>query len=151
MAKLSAGILLFDRSGGALRVLLVHPGGPLWAKKDAGAWTIPKGEYQPPELPEAAARRELAEEIGLAFAGDLIGLGEITQASGKRVAGFAAEAAFDATRLVSNHFEMEWPPKSGRRQSFPEIDRAEWFGPDIARVKLISAQAAFVDRLLVRL
>ena len=148
MPKLSAGVLLFSRDGGALRVLLVHPGGPLWTTKDIGAWTIPKGEYQPPESPEAAARRELTEETGLVFTGDLLGLGEITQASGKRVTGFAAEATFDVTRLASNHFEMEWPPKSGRRQSFPEIDRAEWFDPTTARLKLIPAQALFIDRLL---
>ncbi len=151
MAKVSAGILLFDRSDNALRVLLVHPGGPFWAKKDAGAWTIPKGEYEPPEAPEVAARRELAEETGLVFDGDLISLGEVKQAGGKHVTAFAAEAAFDVTRLVSNRFEMEWPPRSGQMRSFPEIDRAAWFDLEAAREKMIPAQVAFLDRLLERL
>jgi predicted NUDIX family NTP pyrophosphohydrolase len=151
MAKLSAGILLFDRSGGTLRVLLVHPGGPFWAQKDAGAWTIPKGEYAPPEAPDIAARRELAEETGLVLEGELIPLGEVRQASGKRVTAFAAEAAFDPACLASNRFELEWPPKSGRRQSFPEVDRAEWFDIATAREKMIPAQAAFLDTLLAKL
>ena len=147
MAKLSAGILLFDRTDG-LRVLLVHPGGPFWARKDAGAWTLPKGEYEPPEDPETAARRELAEETGLVLDDTLIPLGEVTQAGGKRVTAFAAEAAFDPSKLVSNTFDMEWPPKSGRRQSFPEIDRAAWFDLYMARMKMIPAQTAFLDRLV---
>lgn len=151
MARLSAGILLFDRSGTALRVLLVHPGGPFWARKDAGAWTLPKGEYEPPEAPETAARRELAEETGLVLDGALIPLGEVRQASGKRVIAFAAEAAFDPSDLASNRFDLEWPPKSGRTQSFPEVDRAEWFDIDTARKKMIPAQVAFIDRLLARL
>lgn len=148
MTKLSAGILLFDRSGGGLRVMLVHPGGPFWAKKDAGAWTIPKGEYEPPEDPETAARRELAEETGLALDGDLIALGEVVQAGGKRVTAFASETGFDVTQLASNRFDMEWPPRSGRRQSFPEVDRAAWFDIATARAKMIPAQATFLDRLL---
>ncbi len=151
MARLSAGILLFDRAGDALRVMLVHPGGPFWARKDAGAWTIPKGEYEPPEQPETAARRELAEETGLVVDGDLIALGEVVQAGGKRVTAFASETAFDVTQLASNRFEMRWPPKSGRTQSFPEIDRAAWFDIETARSKLIPAQAAFLDRLLQKL
>jgi len=151
MAKLSAGILLFQRSEGGSRVLLVHPGGPFWARKDAGAWTIPKGEYEPPEDAETAARRELAEETGLVLDGDLIALGEVIQAGGKRVTAFAGETAFDVTQLASNRFDMEWPPRSGRMQSFPEVDRAEWFDIDTARTKMIPAQAAFLDRLLERL
>jgi len=147
MAKLSAGILLFNRGQGGLRVLLVHPGGPFWAKKDAGAWTLPKGEYEPPEDPETAARRELAEETGLMLDGPLIPLGEVTQASGKRVTAFAAAADFDPATLASNRFDLEWPPKSGRIQSFPEIDRAGWFDLETARTRLIPAQAVFLDRL----
>ncbi len=149
MTKLSAGILLFQRD--ALRVLLVHPGGPFWARKDMGAWSIPKGEYDDDEDAEAAARRELAEETGLVLTMDLIPLGEVKQASGKRVTAFAAEASFDVTTLVSNRFDLEWPPKSGRMQRFPEVDRAEWFALDTARAKIIPAQAAFLDRLLAHL
>ena len=151
MAKLSAGILLFDQSGVRPRVLLVHPGGPFWAHKDAGAWTIPKGEYEPPEAPETAARRELAEETGLVLSGDLIPLGEVTQASGKRVTAFAAAAVFDPASLASNRFDMEWPPRSGRTQSFPEVDRAAWFDIATARKKMIPAQTAFLDTLLTQL
>jgi len=147
MARLSAGILLFERRDSGLRVLLVHPGGPYWAKKDAGAWTIPKGEYEPPEDPATAARRELAEETGLMLDGALIALGEVVQAGGKRVTAFASETAFDVTQLASNRFDMEWPPRSGRMQSFPEIDRAAWFDIDTARTKMIPAQTAFLDRL----
>ncbi len=149
MTKLSAGILLFQRD--PLQVLLVHPGGPFWARKDMGAWSIPKGEYDDGEDAEAAARRELAEETGLVLMMDLIPLSEVKQASGKRVTAFAVEAAFDVTTLVSNTFDLEWPPKSGRMQSFPEVDRAEWFDLDTARAKIIPAQAAFLDRLLAHL
>ena len=151
MAKFSAGILLFNQGRGALRVLLVHPGGPFWARKDAGAWTLPKGEYEPPEAPETAARRELAEETGLVLSGELIPLGEVAQASGKRVTAFAAAADFDPADLASNRFEMEWPPKSGRMQSFPEVDRAGWFDIATARQKMIPAQTAFLDTLLAKL
>ena len=150
MASQSAGILLYNRDEDGVRVLLAHPGGPFWAKKDLGAWSIPKGEYDD-EAPEAAARREFAEETGMALTAPLIPLGDIRQTSGKRVTAFAAEGAFDPATLVSNLFEMEWPPKSGRRQSFPEVDRAEWFSPDDARRRLIPAQAAFIDRLLAHL
>lgn len=146
MSKLSAGILLFERD--PLRVLLVHPGGPFWARKDLGAWSIPKGEYADGDDAETAARRELAEETGLVLGGALIALGEVKQASGKRVTAFAAETPFDVTTLVSNTFEIEWPPKSGRLQSFPEVDRADWFDIDTARQKIIPAQAALLDRLL---
>jgi len=145
----SAGILLFERD--PLRVLLVHPGGPFWARRDDGAWSIPKGEYGDDEDAEAAARREFAEETGAPLTQSLIPLGEVRQKAGKIVTAFAAEAPFDVTTLKSNLFEMEWPPKSGRRQSFPEIDRAEWFTVEDARVKILPAQAAFLDRLLERL
>lgn len=160
MAKTSAGILLFRRaSDGAgaagVEVLLVHPGGPFWAKKDLRAWSVPKGEYAEPEEPRVCALRELGEELGPAAPvldpGQLIELGEIRQKGGKTVTCWAAEAEFDPAALASNEFEMEWPPRSGRQQSFPEVDRAEWFGPEAAREKLIAAQAELVDRLLERL
>ena len=150
MASKSAGILLYNRNDDGVRVLLVHPGGPFWAKKDLGAWSIPKGEYDD-ESPEAAARREFAEETGMALTAPIVSLGDVRQTSGKRVTAFATEGSFDPATLVSNLFEMEWPPKSGRRQSFPEVDRAEWFSPDEARRRLIPAQAAFIDRLLTHL
>jgi len=145
--KRSAGILLYQKEAGILRVLLVHPGGPFWAKRDLGAWSIPKGEYEPPEEAETAARREFAEETGHTLTCPLIDLGEARQPSGKRVTTFAANMPFDITALKSNLFEMEWPPKSGRRQSFPEIDRAEWFGMDAAHRRILPGQAVFLDRL----
>jgi predicted NUDIX family NTP pyrophosphohydrolase len=148
MAKLSAGILLYRGRGGGLELLLVHPGGPFWAKKDAGAWSIPKGEYAEGEDPLAAARRELAEETGAEPRGALLPLGDIVQKGGKRVSAWAVEGDFDPARLKSNHFELEWPPRSGRRQSFPEVDRAQWFAPDAARQKILPAQADFIARLL---
>jgi predicted NUDIX family NTP pyrophosphohydrolase len=146
--KRSAGILLFRRD--PLEVLLVHPGGPFFAKKDAGVWSIPKGEYDAgSEDPLSCARREFAEELGSALPpGDPVELGEIKQRGGKIVTAYAVEGDVDATAAESNTFEMEWPPRSGRMASFPEIDRAEWFDADTAREKLVPAQAAFVDRLL---
>jgi len=145
MPKRSAGILLHRRG----EVLLVHPGGPFWAKRDDGAWSIPKGEYEDGEDPQAAARREFEEELGSALPDDaeLRPLGEVKQKNGKVVVCWAAEGDLDATAAHSNTFEMEWPPRSGRRQAFPEIDRAEWFPLARARDKLVPAQAAFVDRL----
>ena len=149
MARRSAGILLHRERDGAREVLLVHPGGPFWAKRDDGAWSIPKGEYADGEDALAAARREFQEELGspLPDGAELRPLGEVTQKNGKRVSCWAAEGDLDATAAHSNTFEMEWPPRSGRRQAFPEIDRAEWFPLDRAREKLLPAQAAFVDRL----
>ncbi len=151
MASQSAGILLYRRTGDGVEVLLIHPGGPFWTKKDQGAWSIPKGEYGDDEAPDVAARRELAEETGLRLDASLMPLGDVRQTSGKRVTAFAAEGAFDPANLTSNLFEMEWPPKSGRRQSFPEVDRAQWFTPEEARLRLIPAQAELIDRLLERL
>jgi predicted NUDIX family NTP pyrophosphohydrolase len=148
MAKLSAGILLYRRRGSGLELLLVHPGGPFWAKKDAGAWSIPKGEYAQGEDPMAAARREFAEETSAEPRGELLPLGEIVQKGGKRVSAWALEGDFDPACLKSNHFELEWPPRSGRRQSFPEVDRVQWFAPDAARQKILPAQADFIARLL---
>lgn len=129
-------------------MLLVHPGGPFWRSKDDGAWSISKGEIAPEEDPETAALREFAEELGEAASiGPLKPLGEIRQRGGKRVIAFAAEGQFDPAALDSNKFEIEWPPKSGSRQAFPEVDRAEWFDVDIARKKLLSAQVELLDRL----
>jgi len=147
MAKQSAGLLLY-RYRPKLQVLIVHPGGPVWARRDEGAWSIPKGEVEPGEEPVKVAAREFAEELGRPPpAGALRSLGEVTQAGGKRVTAWALLGDFDTSVIVSNEFEMEWPPKSGRMRTYPEIDRAEWVGADDARVKLNAAQRAFVDRL----
>jgi predicted NUDIX family NTP pyrophosphohydrolase len=153
VAVTSAGILLFRRTGEAVEVLLVHPGGPFWAKKDLGAWSIPKGVVEDGEELQACALRELEEELGSPFvlgAQDLIELGSIQQKGGKVVHCWAAEGDFDPAGLRSNTFSMEWPPRSGGEREFPEIDRAEWFGSDEARAKIIPAQADFLDRLKVR-
>jgi predicted NUDIX family NTP pyrophosphohydrolase len=151
-AKRSAGILLHRRTGdGALEVLLVHPGGPFWAKKDLGAWSIPKGEYQDGEDALAAARREFQEELGSpATDGDLVALGEVRQKSGKVVTAWALEGDIDADAVTSNTFTMEWPPRSGRTREFPEVDRAAWFGLDEARARILPAQAPLLDRLAER-
>jgi predicted NUDIX family NTP pyrophosphohydrolase len=149
MSKRSAGILLFRGRGPAIRLLLVHPGGPFWAKKDLGAWSIPKGEHGEGEDALAVARREFEEELGAqAPAGDAIELGKLVQPSRKVITAFAMEGDLDPSRLKSNLFEMEWPPKSGRRASFPEVDRAEWFSIEDARKKILPGQSAFLDRLL---
>ncbi|HKG02966.1 MAG TPA: NUDIX domain-containing protein [Conexibacter sp.] len=152
MAKRSAGILLFRRAdGGELEVLLVHPGGPFWARRDGGAWSIPKGEVDPGEEERACALRELEEETGAAFrdipAEELLSLGEVRQKSGKVVSAWGLERDLDADGIVSMTFELEWPPRSGRLQTFPEVDRAGWFRLPAARKKLLPAQAPFVDRL----
>ena len=154
MARRSAGILLYRRAGQEPEVLLVHPGGPFWARKDDGAWSIPKGEYADDEEPRAAAIREFEEELGTrppADAGDLLELGDVKQRSGKVVSAFALEGDLDPDRVTSNTFAMEWPPRSGKTREFPEVDRAGWFGPAEARTKLVPAQAELVDRLLERL
>jgi predicted NUDIX family NTP pyrophosphohydrolase len=147
-AKRSAGLLLHRTREGVLEVLLVHPGGPFWARKDAGAWSIPKGEYQDGDDPLACARREFEEELGTPPPdGDVTELGTIKQSGGKQVTAFAVEGDLDPDAIESNTFEMEWPPRSGRRQEFPEVDRAAWFGLDAAREKLNPAQCALLDRL----
>ena len=152
MAKRSAGILLYRVTRGAPEVLLVHPGGPFWARRDAGAWSIPKGEYEPGDDPRTCALREFEEETGTALPpGELIDLGDVKQKGGKVVSAWAAEGDLDADAVRSNTFTMEWPPRSGRTVEFPEIDRAGWFGVDAAREKLVAAQAEFLDRLLERL
>jgi predicted NUDIX family NTP pyrophosphohydrolase len=147
MARKSAGILLWKREHGAMRVLLVHPGGPFWKNKDAGAWSIPKGEYRDDEEPLAAAKREFAEELGPLPAGDVMPLGEIRQKAGKVVTAFALEADFDCAGFTCNSFEIEWPPRSGRRTSFPEVDQAQWFPLAEARRRINPAQAELIDRL----
>jgi predicted NUDIX family NTP pyrophosphohydrolase len=151
-AKESAGILLF-RNRAAPELLLVHPGGPFWARKDLGAWTIPKGEPEEGEDSGQCALRELREELGPAApqlaAPDLIELGSIRQKGGKVVHAWAAEGEFDLAALDSNSFEIEWPPRSGNRREFPEVDGAEWFDPAEARRKVNPAQVDLIDRLLV--
>lgn len=149
MPRRSAGILLHRRAdGGEREVLLVHPGGPFWAKKDAGAWSIPKGEHGDDEPAFDAARREFAEELGVPLpAGELIPLGEVRQKGGKVVTAWAAEGDLDVERIASDSFEIEWPPRSGRRATFPEIDRAGWFTLAAAREKLLPAQLPLLDRI----
>ncbi len=151
MAKESAGVLLYRLKGGVLEVLLVHPGGPFWAKKDEGAWTIPKGEIEPGEDPRAAAIREFAEETGTTLAGDFRALPPIKQAGGKIVRAWAIAGDLDPATISSNSFEMEWPPRSGRRQSFPEIDRAQWFALDEARARINKGQMVLLDALAASL
>src|ERR1700723_1353709 len=146
MPASSAGILMYRRTGKALEVLLVHPGGPFWRNKDDGAWSIPKGGMDEGEDPADAALREFMEEIGSAPDGPLRSLGEIRQ-RGKRVHAFAVEGHIDAGAIASNTFEIEWPPKSGRLQTFPEVDRAGWFDLPTAHVKIIESQRMFRDRL----
>jgi predicted NUDIX family NTP pyrophosphohydrolase len=152
VAKRSAGILLYRVGPGGPEVLLVHPGGPFWARRDAGVWSIPKGEYHDGDDPRACALREFEEETGTALPpGELIDLGSVTQRSGKVVSAWAAEGDLDAESIRSNTFTMEWPPRSGRTAEFPEVDRAAWLGIDAAREKLVAAQAELLDRLLERL
>jgi predicted NUDIX family NTP pyrophosphohydrolase len=147
MAAKSAGILVYRRRAGQTEVLLVHPGGPFWARRDSGAWSIPKGEYADSEDPEAAARREFTEETGWAVTGELLPLGEIRQKAGKVVTAFASKGDFDPASLESNSFEMEWPPRGGRIASFPEVDRAEWFRLDEAHERMIEGQRPLLGRL----
>lgn len=147
MPKQSAGILLYRKQGQQTEVLLVHPGGPYWAKKDAGAWSIPKGELTEGEEPLAAAEREFREEIGQPVVGPFLPLGAIKQTGGKVVHGWATEGQCDPAQIVSNTFEMEWPPRSGKRATFPEIDCAGWFSLEDAAIKLHKGQAAFLERL----
>jgi predicted NUDIX family NTP pyrophosphohydrolase len=138
---------MYRRRIGPFEVLLVHPGGPFWAKKDAGAWSIPKGEYDAGEDPIAVALREFEEETGVRPDGELRPLGEIAQ-SRKIVTAWAVEGDFDVSKLKSNLFELEWPPKSGRMRTFPEVDRAQWFDPAAAKRMIVRGQGAFIDRLL---
>lgn len=151
-AKRSAGLLVYRRTDAGIEVLLGHMGGPFWARKDDGAWSIPKGEYDEDESPQAAARREFAEELGLAPPdGPLIALGEVRQAGGKTVSVWAVEGDLDPADVVPGTFELEWPRESGQMQEFPEVDRAAWLDLDSARAKVVSAQRDILDRLRQRL
>ena len=145
--KRSAGLLMFRRAAGGLQVLLAHPGGPFWRNKDEGAWTIPKGEYDDPEQPLDAARREFTEETGFAVTPPFTALGEVVQKGGKHITAWAFAGDCDPAQLRCNTFELEWPPRSGRKQTFPEIDRIEWFGLEQARRKIVPAQRPLLDRL----
>lgn len=143
----SAGLLLYKRPRSVLSILLVHPGGPFWRHEDRGAWQIPKGLIGPNETPLAAAIRETTEELGTVFAGRAFPLGDIRQAGGKYVEAFAMEADWDPETLASNRFELEWPLRSGRMRSFPEVDAARWFSLEDARVMMLASQLPFLDRL----
>jgi len=147
MAKLSAGLLMYRRREGGLEVFLVHPGGPFWAKKDLGAWSIPKGEYAEGQDPLSAARREFEEETGFVAVGELLELGAVKQAGGKMVSAWAFEGDCDPADLRSNVFEMEWPPRSGRMAEFPEVDHAEWFSLAEARERILQGQVPLLAAL----
>lgn len=151
MAKKSAGLLLFRESARGVEVLLVHPGGPFWARKDEGAWSIPKGEFGDDEAPLEAARREFAEETGAQADGAFVALGTLRLPSGKLLYAWAVPGDFDPAQLRSNEFALEWPPKSGRMQRFPEVDRAAWFALDAAESKIQKGQAPLLERLRERL
>ena len=144
----SAGLLLYRHGAEGLEVLLAHPGGPFWARKDDGAWMLPKGELEPGEDPLDAACREFTEEIGMVPTGPFAPLGEVRQKGGKRVLAWAMQGDFDPGELRSALFEMEWPPRSGQKRSFPEVDRIAWFGIEAARVKMLASQWPFVERLV---
>ncbi|OBF80685.1 NTP pyrophosphohydrolase [Mycobacterium sp. 852002-51163_SCH5372311] len=149
MPKLSAGLLLYRVRAGVVEVLIAHPGGPFWARKDDGAWSIPKGEYDDGDDPWVAAQREFSEELGLAVpSGPRIDFGPLKQPSGKMVTAFAVGADLDITEARSNTFELEWPKGSGRMREFPEVDRVGWFAVALARAKLLKGQRAFLDRLM---
>jgi predicted NUDIX family NTP pyrophosphohydrolase len=147
MPRRSAGILLYRRRHRQLEIFLVHMGGPFWENRDEGAWTIPKGEYAETEDPRAAALREFEEETGYRIEGDLVELQPVRQAGGKIVHAWAVEGDVDAGNIRSNTFNVEWPPNSGRWQAYPEVDRAAWFDPPMARAKIIAAQRALIDEI----
>ena len=147
MGKQSAGILLYRKTEGKLQVFLVHPGGPFFKNKDEGSWSVPKGEFLDDEDPLEAAKREFEEETGQAITGNFTGLKPITQKGGKKVHVWAIAGDIDHLTIKSNFFEMEWPPRSGKQQSFPEVDRAAWFDIDVAVVKINLAQAELIDEL----
>ena len=147
MARQSAGLLMYRRRGDKFEVLLVHPGGPYWAKKDLGAWSIPKGEYEADEDPFEVAKREFQEETGFTAEGDFMQLKQRKQSGGKLVSAWAVEGDCDSSAARSNTFTMEWPPRSGQQREFPEVDRAEWFPLDVAKEKILSGQTGFIEEL----
>jgi predicted NUDIX family NTP pyrophosphohydrolase len=151
MKRLSSGLLMFRGRESSLEVLLVHPGGPFWRKKDLGAWSIPKGEHLESEDPFAAAKREFEEETGMKPCGQFLALGEIKQPSGKRITAWAFEGDCSPDEIHSNVFSMEWPPKSGKTQEFPEVDRGDWFTIKDAKIRILKGQIGFVDRLVAQL
>ncbi len=151
MPKLSAGLLMFRRANTGIEVLLVHPGGPFWQKKDIGSWSVPKGEYEKGEDPLEAAKREFEEETGVAPRGDFISLEEVKQSSGKVIAVWALEGNCSAEQVRSNTFQMEWPPRSGKLQEFPEVDRAGWFSLEEARDRISKGQVSFIEKFINRL
>ncbi|GAB3925593.1 NUDIX domain-containing protein [Mucilaginibacter myungsuensis] len=148
MAKQTAGILVYRKQENNLQVFLVHPGGPFWKNKDAGAWSIPKGEFLADEEPLAAAKREFAEETGQTIDGDFIPLGQTRSKGGKDIHVWTIEGEVDETNVISNTFPFEWPPRSGKMIDIPEVDRGGWFGVDEARVKINQSQMIFIDRLM---
>ncbi|HJV66057.1 MAG TPA: NUDIX domain-containing protein [Geomonas sp.] len=147
MSKTSAGLLMYRRRDHQLELFLVHPGGPFWAKKDAGSWSIPKGEYQGGDDPLQAARREFQEETGFQVEGEFRELNLVRQPGGKQVRAWAVEGDCDAGGIISNLFSMEWPPRSGRKAEFPEVDRAGWFSVEVSREKILKGQLPFIDEL----
>jgi predicted NUDIX family NTP pyrophosphohydrolase len=147
MAKSSAGLLMYRRLHGVIEVLLVHPGGPFWAKKDLGSWSIPKGLFEEDEDPLEAAKREFEEETGFTVTGKFIPLTSLKQAGGKIIHAWAVEGDLDTSAIKSNTFPMEWPPRSGKWKSFPEVDRAEWLTIDVAKEKILKGQIGFVEEL----
>jgi len=151
MARRSAGLLMFRRTNNSVEVFLVHPGGPFWQKKDLGTWSLPKGEYQNGEGPLVAAKREFVEETGINPVGDFISLDALKQPSGKVITAWAFEGNCDPAVIRSNTFTLEWPPKSGKMEQFPEVDRAGWFSIEDARARLIKGQLGFLEALLKRL
>ncbi|WP_142603830.1 NUDIX domain-containing protein [Solitalea koreensis] len=151
MPQKSAGILLYRFNKSSYEVLLVHPGGPFWSKKDLGAWSIPKGEFSEHEEPLSAARREFTEEIGMPVTGEFIQLTSVKQKGGKVIYAWALQGSINTEHIKCNTFEIEWPPKSGKKQEFPEIDKAEWFSFSEAKQKINPSQAAFIDELINRL
>jgi predicted NUDIX family NTP pyrophosphohydrolase len=150
MPKLSAGVLMYRSRNTGLEVFLVHPGGPFWTRKDAGAWSIPKGEYSEGELPLEAAKREFREETGFAADGDFVDLGTVKQPGGKVISVWAVEGDCDPAQMVSNVCLIDWPPRSGLKMEIPEVDRGEWFAIDAARDKILKGQLPFLDLLIQR-